>query len=349
MLRSNRLATWTTFLVFTGFLFVLPVESQISSTRTKTEPKVVETNQKRVNKSEPRKAVRKKVSKKIPPPPAPIGPADLKVVSVRIEPGEPEQYGKPAKFAVRVQNIGYVATLNKCSLNMSVWSVKYNNHELVPGKTHFHNVIRHDANNIPKLEPGETITIYKRLPSTFRFFGWHMVFGYINAAGIQIGNEIQDNNRYEKVFHVTPPPPPDLVICSKMGIVSPIHAKSWYPVRIRNIGAGRSPSCKLSFWIEDKGTKTYTIPPLQTGEEYSKTRSVHWAKSGARDFQIRIGCPVGGGEKTRGNIFNGCINVKKSIQFPAQFDNTRCRNSEIICTDDTQYEHTPFSGEPVTN
>lgn len=211
-------------------------------------------------------------------------PADLKVVQVIIAPTQPVMKRDLARISVVVKNVGGMTPSRACSLSMSVWSVN-NNGERVAGRTSLPNLIPWYTNNIPRLNPGQEVTISKTL--TFDFGGRHKVDGAIITEGLSAGEENGQNNLYSKIFSVTALRP-DLVVCFKKYNKSPAHATSWYPVRVRNIGQASSPPCDLRFWIEKKGVKHYQIPALAPGQEHSIQRSVYWASQRVSDFSLRV-------------------------------------------------------------
>lgn len=323
-------------LLYFGINFLFPSTPLASSTRTKsTETTTTKSTKANFQKSSSRKTKKNKTPKA--PNPAPVYGADLKVVDVRIYPNSPKQKKHVPKIVLLIQNIGDQPTSNKCTVNMSVWSVNDSNLR-ISGKTELTNILSKNQNKIPKLDPGETFEIVKDLHSSLRFDGRHKVYGRINTKGLEPGEERSENNRYEKIFNVTPTWS-DLVICSKTSIFSRKHVKSYYPVRIRNHGEVRSPVCKLKFWIRGKGYKNYTIPSLPPGEEYSKTRSVYWAGGGYHEFIIELICPTG--EKLKNNRFEGMISLPQTIGTGP----TESFPSKTICSDGTDYQHTPSGGK----
>lgn len=122
----------------------------------------------------------------------------------------------------------------------------------------------------------------------------------------------------------------DLVICFKKYVYhKQPHRFRYYDVKVKNIGNLPSDYSDLKFYIEKKGTKTYSIPPLQPGEDHSITRKVYWGKKGTKKFKLEVKST--GNLEARAlrehlfnNIFKGKIYIKKDPPGPGT----------ILCSDD---------------
>ena len=211
------------------------------------------------------------------------GQADLKVRRVKITPNQPTK-GGPARIEVTVRNYGVIKPSKACSLSMSVWSVN-NNGQHVANRTSLPNLIPWYTNNIPRLDPGQEVTITKDV--TFQFSGRHKVEGVIITEGLGAGEENGQNNTYYMIFPVKALLP-DLVVCFKKYNKSPAHATSTYPVEIRNIGKAPSAPCELRFWIRHKGVRHYGVSSIPPGGKRSVQRDVYWASKRISAFSLRI-------------------------------------------------------------
>lgn len=249
-------------------------------------------------------------------------PADLVVTRVSITPSQPEMNNDLARISVTVKNIGDIKPSRKTSLSMSVWSVNTNG-QRVTGRTSLPNLIPWYTNNIPRLDRGEKITLSKTL--TFNFGGRHKVEGVIITEGLSAREERSNNNQYERIFSVKSLRP-DLVVCFKKNNKSPAHAKSTYPVKIRNIGKATSGPSNLRFRIQKKGIKHYKIPALAPGQQYGIQRSVYWASRRVSNFSLNIDSKNQVAEMNEGNnTIQGTICTNHYCASPA--------NSVTACSD----------------
>jgi len=256
--------------------------------------------------------------------------ADLIVKQVNINPGIPTQNVDLATIYVTVKNVGGTRTSEKCSLNMSVWSVDMNG-EQISGQTSLSNIIPGYTYNIPKLDSGMEVVISKEL--TFQFFGRHKVYGVINTESLSVGEEKSQNNLYEKLF-IVKFPPPDLVVCFKKGNVSKAGQYSYYSPVIKNIGLGPSGPANLRFWIKDKGVKNYGVPPLSPGEVHTGIqRKVFWALKGTHRFSLHVDNREEVYEHLgeSNNIIRGHICVTPAL--PLSFSECGVINTETLCSD----------------
>ena len=249
-------------------------------------------------------------------------PADLVVTRVSITPSQPEMKNDLARISITVENIGGTKPSRNTSLTMSVWSVDTNGQPL-SGRTRLPNLIPWYTNNIPRLEPRQRITLSKTL--TFNFGGRHKVEGIIITEGLSAGEEISTNNQYNRIFSVKSLRP-DLVVCFKKNNKSPPHAKSTYPVRVRNIGKATAAPSDLRFRIQKKGVKHYKIPALAPGQSHNIQRSVYWASRRVSNFSIHIDSKNQVAEMNEGNnTIEGTICTQKYCASPA--------NSITACSD----------------
>ncbi len=106
---------------------------------------------------------------------------------------------------------------------------------------------------------------------------------------------------------------PDLVVCFKKFNHNRAHRTAIYPPVVKNIGYARSGRSKLRFWIKDDGVKTYSIPPLDPGEEYRGVqRKVYWVRVKRHRFQLTVDKNGEVDELIEGNnIIQGLIIVGK--------------------------------------
>jgi subtilase family serine protease len=249
-------------------------------------------------------------------------PADLVVTKVSIMPIQPEMKNDLARISVTVKNVGGTKPSRKTSLSMSVWSVNSSGQRVV-GRTSLPNLIPWYTNNIPRLDPDQKITLSKT--HTFNFGGRHKVEGVIITEGLSAGEEISNNNQYERIFSVKSLRP-DLVVCFKKNNKSPPHAKSTYPVRVRNIGKATAAPSDLRFRIQKKGVKHYKIPALEPGQSHSIQRSVYWASRRVSNFSLHIDSKNQVAEMNEGNnTIEGTICTQKYCATPA--------NSITACSD----------------
>lgn len=257
--------------------------------------------------------------------------ADLKVMQVKLDPFVPVWNDTEVKISATIKNIGDAKPSRKSSLQMWIRSVKSKTEkkDVVPG-TILSSNFGH-PNNIPRLNPDDEVVITTTLPP-FIFAGWHWIQMQINTEGFLEGEEIHQNNFYERWFSVKARP--DLVICFKKHNVSRRYAKNYYPVNIKNIGTKPSPECRLSFQIDDKGTKKYKVHRLNPGQERSEQREVYWGWKdlGVHSFQIRIACETGSNEKRDNNKFEGYIRVPRLIDMKTD----PWKNTKTVCSDTFQ-------------
>ena len=189
----------------------------------------------------------------------------------------------PIKLAVTIKNRGNESVPRKVSLHASITSVDYQNNE-VPG-THV-TLFRGGSADVMNLRPNEQSTIYSE-PFTLTRGGRHKIWIVIDMENrLSESQENKSNNYYSQIRNITLLRP-DLVVCFKQHNNSPPHAKSVYPVRVKNIGSAVSPKSDLRFRIQKKGVKHYTIPPLAPGQEHGIQRSVYWASRRTSNFSLR--------------------------------------------------------------
>ena len=230
-----------------------------------------------------------------------VAPADLKVVSITINPTNPIMNQGPVSIRLRVKNVGGYTPSKKTSVYMDIWSVNSSGQRT--GKTNAH-PIPHYSFNIPKLGPGQFVDIIGSY--TFLVGGLHRVEGHIQTDGLSVGEEKHTNNDYRKTFLVKELLP-DLVVCGKKFFKSKPHKRSYYRLKIKNIGDAPSASCNLRFRIQKKGVKNWQTGPLAPGEERIVSRSVYWASRRVSNFSVHIDSKGEVREKQELNLFKGEI------------------------------------------
>lgn len=97
------------------------------------------------------------------------------------------------------------------------------------------------------------------------------------------------NNKKDLTFVVQPLP--DLIVCISNGKRPPLGRKRAIDAVITNIGSIPSlmvEQIKLSFYVEGKGTKTYTFSSLQQGDSHKVTRDCKWSTSGTKTITANV-------------------------------------------------------------
>lgn len=172
---------------------------------------------------------------------------------------------------------------------------------------------------------GGTVTfIWPKGGSTNNKFEYRFMISVLaeNGLGPKSNTNTFDSHPSNNHMQVTVGGYNDLVVCFKKYVY---HNKPYrfryYDVKVKNIGNLRSDFAVLEFYIEKKGTKTYSIPRLYPGGEHSITRKVYWGTKGIRKFKLNV--------KNTGNIeeaamreypfnntFKGKIYIKKDPPGP---------------------------------
>jgi hypothetical protein len=84
---------------------------------------------------------------------------------------------------------------------------------------------------------------------------------------------------------------PDLIVCIDNGKRPPVGGKRDIHAVVKNIGSGNVSGMgqtKLRFYVKQKGTKTYDIPPLAVGASHRITRRHSWGLSGTKKISAKV-------------------------------------------------------------
>lgn len=84
---------------------------------------------------------------------------------------------------------------------------------------------------------------------------------------------------------------PDLIVCVSNGKRPPVGGKREIKAVVKNIGhvtSNHLAETKLRFYIKNKGTQLYDIPPLSPGQSHIITRNHSWGTSGTKTITAKI-------------------------------------------------------------
>ncbi len=98
-----------------------------------------------------------------------------------------------------------------------------------------------------------------------------------------------NNNKKDWTFGVHALP--DLIVCVDNAKRPPVGGKRDISAVVKNIGSGNVSSMshtKLRFYVEKKGTKTYDIPPLASGDSHTVKRRHSWGLSGTKTISANV-------------------------------------------------------------
>jgi len=99
------------------------------------------------------------------------------------------------------------------------------------------------------------------------------------------------NNRKEWHYQVSPLP--DLsVFISHPGDVRIGGPKRWFRFQVKNVGEARSGKTTMRLHIDEDGTRTWEVPPLEPRETFpagkKKKRGIRWWRKGVKRYQISV-------------------------------------------------------------
>jgi hypothetical protein len=100
-----------------------------------------------------------------------------------------------------------------------------------------------------------------------------------------------DNNNNRKNWTFGVHGTPDLIVCIDNDKRPPVGGKRNIRAVVKNIGSGNvsgNATTKLRFYVKQKGTKTYNVPPLAAGASHTINRRHAWGRSGTKKISARI-------------------------------------------------------------
>jgi len=83
---------------------------------------------------------------------------------------------------------------------------------------------------------------------------------------------------------------PDLIVCIDNDKRPPVGGKRDIRAVVKNIGSNVSgnSTTRLRFYVKQKGTKTYNIPPLAAGVSHTIKRRHSWGRSGTKKISAKV-------------------------------------------------------------
>ncbi len=100
-----------------------------------------------------------------------------------------------------------------------------------------------------------------------------------------------DNNNNRKNWTFGVHALPDLIVCVDNDKRPPVGGKRDIRAVVKNIGSGNvsgMANTKLRFYVKQKGTKTYNIPPLAAGASHTIKRRHSWGRSGTKKISAKV-------------------------------------------------------------
>ncbi|WP_126454378.1 CARDB domain-containing protein [Sulfuriflexus mobilis] len=127
----------------------------------------------------------------------------------------------------------------------------------------------------------------------------------------------EENNKVKTIYAVNPEPDLQVYVRPHVPSVAVLKRRS-VRAYVKNVGERKSPESALRFWIEGKGTETYTVPRLDPGEKWSVVRKPKWTLGGMKDFRVTVDPDNQLNELNEGNnVHEGRMFVRG---IPVKFD-----------------------------
>ncbi len=216
---------------------------------------------------------------------------DLQVGVIKVTPQNPGQ-GQTVTFKGNVMNYGNAPAQNP----VAVLRVKR------PGGLQ-DKIFRQEMNVTLQKNQGVTFVQNFKVPKNGNY---KCEFSLDPARMIEETDD--NNNRKDWVFGVHALP--DLIVCIDNGKRPPVGGKRDINAVVKNIGTGNASGMAkttLRFYVKKKGTNTYDIPPLASGQSHTIKRRHSWAGSGTKSISAEViytGSEVhGGNNKAQGSYF----------------------------------------------